>query len=219
MANSIISKINKSYFGIEGTFAIWFVLTGIATQILTWYLMNDSMLSLYSGIAGVISVVLCSQKKYAFYFWGLIQLITIIVISVQSGLYGKILENLFYLVTMFIGMFLWSKKLTDTRTMNKIDYGVFCLFIAPLCFWAAFTLTKTYNSGHVLLDTITTTIGMVAQMMLILRFREQWILWFILDVLCIILWAKTGNWCLVAQYIFWTINCIYGYFYWRYAKN
>ena len=218
MANSIINRIGRC-FGIEGTFANWFVLTGIVTQILTWHLMDDSMLSLYSGIAGVISVVLCSQKKYAFYFWGLIQLITIIIISVQSGLYGKILENLFYLVTMFIGMFLWSKKLTDTRTMNKIDYGIFCLFITPLCLWSAFTLTKTYNSGYVLLDTITTTIGMVAQMMLILRFKEQWLLWFILDVLCIILWTKTGNWCLVAQYIFWVINCIYGYFYWRYGKE
>lgn len=218
MANSIINKIG-GYFGVEGTFANWFVLTGIITQIITWYLMDDSILSLYSGIAGIISVVLCSQKKYAFYFWGIIQLVTIIIISAQSGLYGKILENLFYLMSMFIGMFLWDKKLTKTRTMDKIDYAIFCLFMAPMCFWGAFILTKTYNSEQILLDTITTTIGMVAQILLILRFKEQWLLWFVLDILCILLWVEMSNWCLVAQYIFWTINCIYGYFYWHYDKE
>ena len=67
--------------------------------------MNDSALSgICSGIAGVISVVLCSQKKYSFYFWGILQLVTIMIISYQTGLYGKLVENAFYLITMFVGM-------------------------------------------------------------------------------------------------------------------
>ena len=73
MVNSIINKFGK-WLGLEGTFASWFVLIGIITQLLTCYIMGDTLLALCSGIAGVISVVLCSQKKYAFYFWGLLQL-------------------------------------------------------------------------------------------------------------------------------------------------
>ena len=46
---------------IEGTFALWFVLAGIATQAVVFALSDDSLLSLVSGVAGVISVVLCSQ--------------------------------------------------------------------------------------------------------------------------------------------------------------
>jgi nicotinamide mononucleotide transporter len=222
MVNSIINKFGK-YLGVEGTFASWFVTIGIITQLLTYYIMNDSALAVCSGIAGVISVVLCSQRKYAFYFWGVLQLVTIMIISYQTGLYGKLVENAFYLITMFVGMEIWKKNTTDdktqVRTMDLTDYVIFgCLFL-PFAIILAYSIVNQYNTDQIVLDIITTVIGIVAQIMLILRFREQWVLWFILDVLCVVLWALDSNWCLMTQYIFWSINCIYGFFYWRYAKN
>lgn len=221
MVNSIVNKFGKC-LGVDGTFASWFVLIGIITQLLTCYIMGDTLLALCSGIAGVISVVLCSQKKYAFYFWGILQLITIMIISYQTGLHGKLVENAFYLITMFIGMNIWKENTTDNttqvRTMDWVDYVIFgCLFL-PFATILSYSIVSQYNTEQIVLDTITTIIGIIAQIMLVLRFREQWILWFILDVLCIALWAKDGNWCLMVQYIFWTINCVYGYFCWKYVK-
>lgn len=221
MTNSIINKFGKC-LGVEGTFASWFVIIGIITQILTCYIMEDTLLALCSGIAGVVSVVLCSQKKYAFYFWGILQLITIMIISYQSGLHGKLVENAFYLITMFIGMNIWRKNTTDNttqvRTMDWVDYVIFGCLVLPFATILSYSIVSQYNTEQITLDTITTIIGIIAQIMLVLRFREQWVLWFILDVLCIALWAKDGNWCLMVQYIFWTINCVYGYFCWKYVK-
>ena len=221
MVNSIINKFGK-WIGVESTFASWFVTIGIITQLLTYYIMNDSALAVCSGIAGVISVVLCSQRKYAFYFWGVLQLVTIMIISYQTGLYGKLIENAFYLITMFIGMEIWKKSTTNdktqVRTMDWIDYMIFgCLFL-PFAIILAYSIVNQYNTDQIILDIITTVIGILAQIMLILRFREQWILWFVLDILCIVLWAIDCNWCLMVQYIFWTINCVYGYYCWKYEK-
>lgn len=218
MVNSIINKFGK-YLGVEGTFASWFVLIGIITQLLTCYIMNEPAIAVCSGIAGVISVVLCSQKKYSFYFWSILQLVTIMIISYQTDLYGKLLENAFYLITLFVGMSIWKENTTDNttqvRTMDLVDYVIFgCLFL-PFATVLSYSIVSQYNTEQITLDTITTIIGIIAQIMLILRFREQWVLWFILDVLCIALWAKDGNWCLMVQYIFWTINCVYGYFCWK----
>ena len=221
MVNSIINKFGKC-LGVEGTFASWFVLIGIITQLLTCYIMEDTLLALCSGIAGVISVVLCGQKKYAFYFWGLLQLITILIISFQTGLFGKVLENGFYLVTTIIGMFIWGKNVDDDKVkpqkMSFGDWMILSSMLPLLILGVSVFVVKFNNSEQVFLDTLTTTIGIIAQIMLIFRFREQWVLWFILDVLCIALWAKDGNWCLMVQYIFWTINCVYGYFCWKYVK-
>ena len=216
--NTIVNRFGK-WIGVEGTFASWFVFIGILTQLITCYIMNDTALAACSGIAGVISVVLCSQKKYAFYFWGILQLITIMIISYQTGLYGKLFENAFYLITMFIGMNIWKDNTTDNttqiRTMDWVDYVMFgCLFL-PFTTILSYSIVSHYNTDQIALDTITTIIGIIAQIMLVLRFREQWILWFILDVLCIVLWVKDGNWCLVSQYVFWTINTIYGYKNWK----
>ena len=220
MTNSIINKFGKC-LGVEGTFASWFVLIGIITQLLTCYIMEDSLLALCSGIAGVISVVLCSQKKLSFYFWGILQLVTILIISYQTNLPGKVIENAFYLLTMIIGLLLWGKNKTNdevkTETMGFSDYIILAVFIPLLIFGVSLFIVDA-NSDQPFLDTLTTVIGIIAQIMLIFRFREQWVLWFILDVLCIALWAKDGNWCLMVQYIFWTINCVYGYFCWKYVK-
>lgn len=221
MVNSIINKFGKC-LGVEGTFASWFVLIGIITQLLTCYIMEDTLLALCSGIAGVISVVLCSQKKYAFYFWGLLQLITILIISFQTGLFGKVLENGFYLVTTIIGMFIWGKNVDGDKVkpqkMSFGDWMVLSSMLPLLILGISVFVVKFNNSEQIFLDTLTTTIGIIAQIMLIFRFREQWVLWLILDVLCVILWAIDGNWCLMVQYIFWTINCVYGYFCWKNAK-
>ena len=220
MVNSIINKFGKC-LGVEGTFASWFVLIGIITQLITCYIMEDTLLALCSGIAGVISVVLCSQKKLSFYFWGILQLVTILIISYETGLYGKVLENGFYLITMLLGFWQWDKNKTDnevkTETMGFSDYAILAIFV-PLLIFGVSLFTVVSNSEQPFLDTTTTVIGIIAQIMLIFRFREQWVLWFILDVLCIALWAKDGNWCLMVQYIFWTINCVYGYFCWKYVK-
>lgn len=221
MINSIVKNFGK-WFGIEGVFASWFVILGILSQLVTCYIMNDSGLAVCSGIAGVVSVVLCSQKKLSFYFWGILQLVTILIISYQTGLYGKVLENGFYLITMLLGFLLWDKNKTDTdvktETMGFSDYAILAVFTPLLVFGVSLFVVDT-NSEQPILDTFTTVIGIVAQIMLIFRFREQWVLWFILDVFCVVLWAKDGNWCLMTQYIFWSINCLYGFFYWRYAKN
>ena len=218
MVNSIINKFGK-YLGVEGTFASWFVTIGILTQLVTCYIMDEPAIAVCSGIAGVISVVLCSQKKYSFYFWSILQLITIMIISYQTGLHGKLIENAFYLFTLFIGMNIWKENTTNdttqVRTMDWVDYVIFgCLFL-PFATILSYLIVSQYNTEQIALDTITTIIGIIAQIMLILRFREQWVLWFVLDILCIILWAKDGNWCLMVQYIFWTINCVYGYFCWK----
>ena len=218
MVNSIINKFGK-WLGLEGIFASWFVLIGIITQLLTCYIMGDTLLALCSGIAGVISVVLCSQKKYAFYFWGLLQLITILIISFQTGLFGKVLENGFYLITTIIGMFVWGKNVdgneVKTQKMTGGDWLVLSSILPLLILGISVFVVKFNNSEQIFLDTLTTTIGIIAQIMLIFRFKEQWILWLILDVLCVILWAIDGNWCLSIQYLFWTINCIYGMIIWK----
>ena len=178
MVNSIINKFGK-YLGVEGMFARWFVAIGVLIQLVTFYITNDTVLALISGIAGVISVVLCSQKKLSFYFWGILQLVTILIISYQTGLYGKVLENGFYLITMLLGFLLWDKNKIDsevkTETMGFSDYAILAVFTPLLIFGISLFVVDT-NSEQPILDTLTTVIGIIAQIMLIFRFREQWVL-------------------------------------------
>ena len=63
-------------------------------------------------------------------------------------------------------------------------------------------------------DAATNVLAVFAQILMVRRYREQWLWWLIIDVLCIKLWWVAGNWTMVAMYIAWTINCIYGWVNW-----
>jgi nicotinamide mononucleotide transporter len=70
------------------------------------------------------------------------------------------------------------------------------------------------GSNQAYLDAATNVMAIVAQFLMIFRYREQWIWWVVIDIICIIMWFSVGNWSMVAMYIAWTINAIYGWYNW-----
>lgn len=208
----------QSLFNVEDWFGIAFVMAGIATQIVTYALVGDSLLSLVSGIAGVISVVLCSQRKLSFYFWGFLQIGTFMAICINEHLYGKLFENGFYLITMIGGLLMWKRNeqchTVETRTLNKLTL----LFVVIQSLFAVLvveTVLTSIGGEQPFMDSFTSIFAIVAQLLMIYRYRESWLFWLIVDIACIIMWYNERNWCMTAQYIFWTMNCIYGLIKWN----
>ena len=72
----------------------------------------------------------------------------------------------------------------------------------------------TIGSHQAYTDAATNILAIFAQILMVKRYKEQWIWWIIIDVLCIKMWFVAGNWSMVAMYIAWTINCIYGWYNW-----
>lgn len=70
------------------------------------------------------------------------------------------------------------------------------------------------GSAQAYTDAATNVMAIFAQLLMVRRYREQWIWWLVIDVFCIKLWWVAGNWSMVAMYIFWTANTIYGWINW-----
>ena len=62
------------------------------------------------------------------------------------------------------------------------------------------------------LDGLTTIITVAAQILMILRYREQWLLWIGLNILSIFLWAETPA--IYLMYSAYLPNSLYGYYNW-----
>ena len=213
---SIVNQI-KSELNI-GRNAWIFLAFGLLLQIVSYLISNDSALSFASGILGVFAVVLCSQRKVMSYVFGIAQLLTFLVIVWQNNLYAKVAENVFYLLTMVIGIFIWKNNYKEEQVQSrKISTPHLILILTGTTLLSAsvgYILTFT-NDVHPYIDAFTTIPAFVAQILMITRYREQWIFWFLIDVGCVGLWLVVGNYCMVAQYIFWTINCVYGWKNWK----
>ena len=94
------------------TFDRFFMAAMLLMQIIVFYVAPDSILGIIAGISGVISVVLCAKGKISFYFIGFVQTTTYLFLAYQNCFYGEVIENVFYLVTMVIGIFIWNNHST-----------------------------------------------------------------------------------------------------------
>ena len=76
-----------------------------------------------------------------------------------------------------------------------------------------FALDKI-GSAQAYTDAATNVMAIFAQLLMVRRYREQWIWWLVIDILCVKMWFVAGNWSMVAMYIGWIANCIYGWVNW-----
>ncbi len=214
--------LKKTFWTGYNTFEKVFLAAMLALQIAVFCISPDTPLNIIAGIAGVISVVLCAKGKVEFYFIGFVQTISYLFLAWQNTFYGEVIENIFYLVTMVWGIFVWkknsvqnddgtedvaAKKFTTKQWIVSIIGTGIATVIVGYCL-------DYIGSAQAYTDAATNVLAIFAQLLMVRRYREQWLWWLVIDVLCIKMWFVAGNWSMVAMYIAWTANCIYGWVNW-----
>lgn len=221
----MIKKINNILYSefIEGRNINehLFMFIGIFLQLIAWYITKNSLISLISGVTGIISVILCSQRKISFYFFGFIQLGTYMYLAWQQRFYGELIENVFYIITMLIGIVVWLKnynteeQIVESKRLSDRLFYIICSTMVFICVLFGYYMKYFTDNTQPFMDSFSTVPAFIAQTLLMLRYREQWIFWIIIDVVSIFMWMFADNWIMVIQFIFWTMNCIYGYRKWK----
>ena len=69
-------------------------------------------------------------------------------------------------------------------------------------------LLTLIGSQQAYTDAATNVFAVFAQILMIKRYREQWVWWLLVDLFCLKMWFVAGNWCMVTMYIAWNVNCI-----------
>ena len=206
-------------FSIKEKLFMWGM---VLLQILVYIVAPDSWYGVVAGIAGCISVVLTAKGRWMMYPIGFIQNFTYTVLAFQNMFYGEVMEQVFYVVTMIWGMFTWAKNMNinadgthevKTRKFTFIDWVV-SICATALATWLFGLFLKGLNAAQPFTDAATNVMALFAQIMMVKRYREQWVWWIVIDLLCIKMWFVAGNWSMVAMYIAWTANCAYGWYNW-----
>ena len=224
--NNLIDKASsafKKYF-VAGYTPLEraFMATVVAMQIVVYCLAPDGWLSLVAGVAGCISVVMCAKGRLEFYFIGFLQNFSYMWLAYQNHFYGEVIENVFYIATMIWGIFAWSANMqqsvddTEDVIAKKFNLRQWAASIVLTIMATALmgNWLTSIGSNQAYLDAATNVMAIFAQIMMVKRYREQWLWWFIIDIINIVMWSAAGNWSMVAMYIAWTVNCIYGWVNW-----
>ena len=214
--------LKKNFWDGYSLFEKLFLLIMVLVQVVVFIIAPDTPLNIIAGIAGVISVVMCAKGRTVFYFIGFIQTCTYLFLAWQNQFYGEVLENIFYFVTMIWGIFVWKKNEVEnadgTRDVAAKKFTP-AQWVISIILTILATITMGYwldgiGSAQAYTDAATNVMAIFAQLLMVWRYREQWIWWFVIDVFCIKLWWVAGNWSMVAMYIAWTANTIYGWINW-----
>ena len=193
------------------------------------------LITAISGITGVIAVVFCAQGRITSYIFNYTQLFTYMFgVCIPLALWGEAIENVFYAVTMVWGFITWKKNYdpekghTKAKTFNLTKTLIYtAAFIIGVIAFGLF-LTKAHlilpaifpvADPQPWLDSITTIAPFIGQILLCAGYREQWAFWIVEDIVSIVMFIMLGNWIMVAQYLFWTMNCVYGWYKWNQASK
>ena len=215
--------LTKEFMRGYSTFDKLFMVAMLLVQIIVFCIVPDTPIGIIAGISGVISVVLCAKGKISFYFIGFVQTISYLFLAWQNCFYGEVMENIFYLVTMIWGIFVWKKNsIVDDKGSAHVEalkftpkMWVLSILGTVICTIAMGYWLTTIGSHQAYTDAATNILAIFAQILMVKRYREQWIWWLVIDILCLKMWFVAGNWSMVAMYIAWTINCIYGWYNWN----
>ena len=198
-----------------------FLLLGLLIQLITYLMSSSSLLSLVSGMLGVCSVVFGASGNIMSFVFGFAQIGTYTYLCIEERLYAEVAMNVFYYLTMVGGVYVWRSRLKEdesmevtTRSMSLKNLVWISLVTAVISIVVGWLLARYTNDSQPYLDAVTTVPALVAQVLMVLVYREQWYLWMVVDVLAVVMWWRAGDYCMATQYAFWCANCVYGYVHW-----
>ena len=209
--------------GRKGIADISFLAIGLLIQVVTYFLMpHDSWLSLVSGCLGVCSVCMAAQRKIVTYLFGFGQVLTYTYLCWEQRFYGEVMINAYYFCTMIYGVYVWKSRMSDGTegvvVPRSLSLRTLCLIVSVTfaCAWlTGWGLASLTDDTQPYLDAFTTVPALVAQVLMILVYREHWFIWLAVDILSVLLWLRAGDYCMAAQYFFWCANCLYGLRKWK----
>jgi len=151
-----------------------------------------TVVNFVSAVCGVICIFFCAKANISSFLFAIINTITYAIYLVYWHIWGTAaLEIVFYLPMNIISWYLWAKH-RDQNLTQKTKAKKLNLIANILCGVCVIGSAYLYHlilvqvGGHVAwFDAFTLSIGIIATVLAMLRYREQYIWWIIADVISV----------------------------------
>lgn len=199
-------------------------------------LWKDTTIGFIASISGIWCVILVAKGKLSSYFFGVINAITYGYVAHSYGLIGEAQLNwYFYLPLQVVGFVLWYYNSKQSEKLGiefkngqeiqakKLSFKKWLILI-PSVLASYFGYSYYLNdigSNFAGLDALAVVLSVFAQILMMLRYTEQWLLWIVINVITVALWffvllTHGGNdWSMLALWIAFLVNSVYGYINWN----
>jgi nicotinamide mononucleotide transporter len=185
-----------------------------------WLLSNKT--ELLGAILGILYVVFSIRQNILTWPTGLLTSLLYIVVFFNSGLYAAMSLQVYYVAISFYGWYFWlSRKSTNNKSQLQVQLvkkrlwikmgGISILIYSVILF----ILIKYSDSNVPYLDSLTTSLSIMATWMMAKKYIEHWIIWIFIDLVSSGLYLYKNLWPTVLLFIVYTIMAFLGYIEWK----
>ncbi|WP_130834438.1 nicotinamide riboside transporter PnuC [[Erwinia] mediterraneensis] len=191
-------------------------------------------------LAGLLCIWLASQEKVINYPFGLVNVTLFAVIFFQIQLYASLLLQLFFFAANLYGWYAWSRQTPDNQALLKIrwlplpkalGWAAACViaialltryidpvfaFLTRMAVWLMnalglqVVLPELQPDAFPFWDATMTVLSVVAMILMTRKYVENWLLWVVIDVISVMIFARQGVYAMTLEYVILTLIALNG---------
>ncbi|MBP1467459.1 nicotinamide mononucleotide transporter [Candidatus Chloroploca sp. M-50] len=172
---------------------VWLAFLMIAGGALSAFLAT-SVFDATVSLSGILCVGLIAIGRREGYLVGLYNSLSYSILAYNNGLFGEVYLNLlFFVPTGVIGYVLWSRHTSQDRTVEmrqlgwpqRFTIGAICI-ACTVGLGLLLGLNPRQNTPFI--DASTNVLSIVATFLMMWRYKEQWLLYILLNLVTIVMW-------------------------------
>lgn len=196
-------------------------------QTVAWLINKEGLFMLVLTLSSSLNLVLGAKGKIAGLYFAILNSLLYAINCFSIPLYGEIMYNLLYSIPVSAtAIFMWKKNSASSgevkfRTMTpQFAIGTIVVTIAGTLIYSR--ILEWMGGNFAFMDSLTTVVSVIASMLYLLRYSEQWLMWVIVNALSIVMWIivlMSGDQSAILIIIMKCVNlCNSSYGYWNWRK-
>lgn len=184
-------------------------------------------ISFVGSMCGLLCVILLAKRKNSGNVLGMMAAFGESTANFLGNNIGAALPSIFYFLSHVYGLVNWhnnqdTDKAVKVRQLKENHFLTILFFLIIAAFLNVFLTTEleAKNTEYQLIaNCFIFGLGLIAQLLLMMRFSFNWYLWILLNVLTIGLNIYTHNPIIATQYLIYLFNAIYGVIEWKKSQK
>ena len=173
---------------------LWLLLaTGVILGLSVYW--GENAIGLIMALTGVWCVILTGKGKRSSFLFGFVNAALYAYVAFGAKYYGEVMLNaLYYLPMSVVGWLAWKKHMDDdtgevVKKRLSLKKGLLTYAITGIAIAVYGLILSALGGSLPYVDSMSTVVSIVAQILSIWRLMEQWVLWIVVDVVTVIMWA------------------------------
>lgn len=186
-----------------------------------------SYVELIGTVFGMASVWFSTRQSILTWPSGIINIIFFIALFYQVQLYADVLLQLYYFGMNIYGWFNWKKQFQQHQRIvllsnqKRIQWSLLILLITAVSWWTMSHIHQwlpkifTKSAAYPLLDSAIAVMSIIAMVFMAKRILENWILWLLVNILCVYVYSAKQILFTSVEYGLFFILALVGFYRWQ----